>query len=103
MKIQGGNGGPLRPDRSRDLSTPSVDNRERATEQASKRTPSQVEKFDRVEISDAGRAKAAQLEPTTPGSEQRLAEVRRRVLNGAYDADAVVGEVARRIMDRGDV
>jgi anti-sigma28 factor (negative regulator of flagellin synthesis) len=99
MKIQGGNGGPLRPDRARDVSTQPVDARERA----SQRTPSQVEKFDRVEISDAGRAKAAQLEPTTPGTEQRLAEVRRRVISGAYDADAVVGEVARRIIDRGDV
>ncbi|MCC6928884.1 MAG: flagellar biosynthesis anti-sigma factor FlgM [Gemmatimonadaceae bacterium] len=103
MKIQGGNGGPIRPDRSRDLSTQSVDQQGRAIDPANTRTPAQVEKFDRVEISDAGRAKAAQLEPTTPGTEQRLAEVRRRVLNGAYDADAVVGEVARRIIERGDV
>ena len=99
MKIQGGNGGPIRPDRARDVSTQPVDARERA----SARTPSQVEKVDRVEISDAGRAKAGQLEPTTQGSEQRLAEIRRRVISGAYDADAVVGEVARRIIERGDV
>lgn len=61
------------------------------------------EKLDRVEISDAGRARASSLEPTVPGTRERLAEVRRRVLTGAYNADAVVGEVARRIIDRGDV
>lgn len=99
MKIHGGNGGPQRPDRSRDVSIQPVDTRE----QGARRTPSHVEKFDRVEISDAGRAKAARLEPTSSGTRDRLAEVRQRVLNGAYDADAVVGEVARKIIDRGDV
>jgi len=98
MKINGGNRGPLRPDRSHEVSIQPVDQRE----QRGKRTPSQVEKFDRVEISDAGRAKASRLEPTTPATQERLAEIRRRVLSGAYDADAVVGEVARRIIDRGD-
>lgn len=98
MKIHG-NGGPQRPDRSRDVSIQPVEPRERDA----RRTPSQVEKFDRVEISDAGRAKASRLEPTSNGTSDRLAEVRRRVLNGAYDADAVVGEVARKIIDRGDV
>lgn len=99
MKIHGGNGGPQRPDRSREVSIQPVEPRERDA----KRTPSQVEKFDRVEISDAGRAKAARLEPTSSGASDRLAEVRKRVLSGAYDADAVVGEVARKIIDRGDV
>lgn len=99
MKIQGGNTGPLRPDRSRDVHILPVDQRDKSSE----RTPSQVEKHDRVEISDAGRAKATKLEPTAAGENGRLAEVRRRVMSGAYDADGVVGEVARRILDRGDV
>ena len=99
MKIPGSNGGPLRPDRSRDVSIQSTDQRERA----GARTPSQIEKLDRVEISDAGRAKASTLEPTSSGTNERLAEVRRRVMTGAYNADAIVGEVARRIIDRGDV
>jgi hypothetical protein len=64
MKIQGGQGGAQRPERTREVSTQPVEPRERRD----KRTPSQVEKYDRVEISDA-----------------------------------VVGEVARRIIDRGDV
>ncbi|MEP7383354.1 MAG: flagellar biosynthesis anti-sigma factor FlgM [Gemmatimonadota bacterium] len=99
MKIEGGTGGPLRPDRSREVSIQPIDPRERD----GKRTPSQVEKYDRVEISDAGRAKSARLEPTSSGTRDRLAEVRLRVISGAYHADAVVGEVARRIIDRGDV
>ncbi len=98
MKIQGGNGGPQRSDPSREVSIQPIDQRERG----GNRIPSQVEKFDRVEISDAGRAKAARLEPTSSGASDRLAEVRLRVLSGAYHADAVVGEVARRIIDRGD-
>lgn len=99
MKIHGGNGGPLRPDRAREVTTQPVEPRERG----GTHTPSQVEKYDRVEISNAGRQKASHLEQTTPGTPERLAEVRRRVLNGAYDTDVVVGEVARRIIDRGDV
>lgn len=98
MKIPGGTGGPQRPERTRDVTTQPVEPRERRE----KRTPSQVEKYDRVEISDAGRAKAARLEPTESGTTERIAEVRRRVISGAYNADAVVGEVARRIVDRGD-
>jgi len=99
MKIHGGHGGPQRPERTRDVTTQPVEPRERREQ----RTPSHVEKYDRVEISNAGRAKAARLEPTGVGTTERLAEVRRRVLSGAYDADGVVGEVARRIIDRGHV
>ena len=32
-----------------------------------------------------------------------LQDIRQRVLQGAYDTDSVVGEVARRILDRGDI
>ena len=99
MKIQGGNTGPLRPDRSREVHSLPVESRESTGRQ----TPSQIDKLDRVEISDAGRAKTAKLEPTSPGAADRLAEIRRRVLSGAYDTDVIVGEVARRIIDRGDV
>ncbi len=99
MKIQGGNNGPMRPDRSRDVSIQPTD----ARDQGGKRTPANIEKLDRVEISDAARAKASRPESTTPATQERLAEVRRRVLGGAYDADTVVGEVAKRIIDRGDV
>ena len=99
MKIQGGNNGPLRPERARDVHGLPVDQRDRANE----RPPSQIETYDRVELSDAGRAKSSKLEPTTAGEKGRLAEIRRRLRTGAYDADIVVSEVAQRILDSGDV
>ena len=34
---------------------------------------------------------------------ERLSAIRERILRGAYDTDEVVGEVARRILDRGDL
>ncbi len=98
MKINSGNSGPLRPDRARDV--PSTGD---ATAGRGARTPAQIEKLDRVEISDAGRAKSTNLTPADPNSAERLAQIRQRVLQGAYDADKVVGEVAQRILDRGDV
>lgn len=99
MKIPGDNNGPRRSDRSREVNILPVETRKPSIT----RRPSQVEKHDRVEISDAGRARTMRLEPTASGEVGRLAEVRRRVMTGAYDADGVVGEVARRILDRGDV
>lgn len=48
---------------------------------------------DSVEISDAGRAQAA----------SRVADIRQRILAGAYDATHVIDTVARRILQRGDI
>lgn len=56
---------------------------------------------DSVELSEAGRAKAA--ESVSDPRAARLLEIRQRILHGAYDTDAVVAEVARRIIDRGDL
>ncbi len=102
MKINSGNTGPLRPapppDRARDVQSTGD-----ATSSRGARTPAQIEKLDRVEISDAGRAKATNLAPADPNSAERLAQIRQRVLQGAYDVDKVVGDVAQRILDRGDV
>jgi hypothetical protein len=61
---------------------------------------------DRVEISDAGRALAAQGPEATPAegmSPERLAELRQRVLGGAYNSLAVVDQIARRMLQSGDV
>ena len=60
---------------------------------------------DSVDISDAGRALAARggqsgtstLDPT------RAAQIRERVLNGAYDTLEVVDAVARRVLSSGDL
>lgn len=54
---------------------------------------------DSVEISDAGRALSGK-EPLSP---DRVAEVRQRILAGAYNATQVVDTVARRILQRGDI
>ena len=92
MKINGGNNGPIRPDGARN-DRGSVTDR---TEQGGVSTT----RVDTVEISDAGRAKAAE---STSTRSPRLQEIRERILRGAYDTDVVVAEVARRILDRGDL
>lgn len=62
---------------------------------------------DQVQISDAGRALAAQIEgKATPGeglTAERTAEIRQRIYEGAYNSVEVVEEVARRMLARGDI
>ncbi len=64
-------------------------------------------RVDRVEISDAGRALAAQRggesEASGAMSAERLAELRQRVLGGAYNSLDVVDQVARRMLQSGDI
>lgn len=60
---------------------------------------------DKVQISDAGRALAAQgsenaHETLTP---ERIAEVRERIMSGAYNSLEVVDQVARRMLASGDI
>jgi len=96
MKINGGNSGPIRPDAT------ARDERSAGTTKAG--ANANTNRVDTVEISDAGRAKAA--ESTTAAGDARsarLQDIRERILRGAYDTDEVVGEVARRILDRGDL
>lgn len=68
-------------------------------------TPAQ--RSDQVQISDAGRALAAQIEgKRAPGGElsaDRISEIRQRVLSGAYNSTEVVNEVARRLLASGDI
>jgi anti-sigma28 factor (negative regulator of flagellin synthesis) len=94
MKINGGNNGPIRPDAARDERLPVSD------KTSSSATLARV---DKVEISEAGRAKAAETIAPNGSRQARLQEIRERILQGAYDTDEVVGEVARRILDRGDL
>ena len=94
MKINGGSNGPIRPDAATSERGKTADK----TDQNATATKSRI---DSVEISDAGRAKAAQS--TREARSPRLQEIRDRILRGAYDTDEVVAEVARRILDRGDL
>ena len=57
---------------------------------------------DSVQISDAGRALSTG-EAGGSLTPERVAELRRRVLEGAYNANHVVNQVAKRILERGDV
>jgi negative regulator of flagellin synthesis FlgM len=66
------------------------------------------DRSDRVQISDAGRALSESLKPAGAEnaaelSPERVAEIRKRLLEGAYESVHVVDEVARRILGRGDV
>jgi negative regulator of flagellin synthesis FlgM len=66
------------------------------------------DRSDKVQISDAGRALAESLKPAgrendAELSPERVAEIRKRLLEGAYESVHVVDEVARRILGRGDV
>lgn len=63
---------------------------------------------DRVEISDAGRAAAAQLsEPGAVDAEklsvERVEEIRGRIATGLYDTPEIQEEVVRRMLDAGDL
>lgn len=101
MKVNNGNSGPIRPDGPRE---PSAARGASKTPVAGGRTtPAPVDRLDRVEISNAGRALASKVEPLPRGTEDRIAQIRQRVLAGAYDTDTVVADVARRIIERGDL
>jgi hypothetical protein len=64
---------------------------------------------DKVQISDAGRALAAQANeaaganPKGELTAERVSEVRQRILEGAYNSLDVVDEVARRMLAHGDI
>ena len=63
-------------------------------------------RHDHVQISDAGRAKAAEASDASSAAgldPQRASDIRRKVLEGAYNSVNVVDTVARRILERGDV
>lgn len=67
------------------------------------RPASPVTRADSVQISEAGRELAARGGEGPELSPERIAEVRRRILEGAYSSTAVVGQVAQNILARGDV
>lgn len=65
---------------------------------------SAVDRSDKVQISDAGRALAARGADAPGGLDPaRAASIRGRVLSGAYDTLEVVDSVARRLLDSGDL
>jgi anti-sigma28 factor (negative regulator of flagellin synthesis) len=104
MKVNGRNLEGIRPEQAKPV-------RETTAESVAKQPAKpdvKPERSDKVQISDAGRAMAESLQPTGAEnaaelSPERVAEIRRRLLEGAYESVHVVDEVARRILGRGDV
>jgi anti-sigma28 factor (negative regulator of flagellin synthesis) len=95
MKISKNTFDPIRPTPSSD---PAVLRRAQNAASARSGTPVQS---DSVSISDAGRRlTAGQAESIDP---ERVAELRTKVLNGAYNTLDVVEQVSRRILQRGDL
>jgi anti-sigma28 factor (negative regulator of flagellin synthesis) len=94
MKIKGGGSGPIRSDATRDERIPGQNKTDAGGSRA---------RVDKVEISTAGKARAAGSAAAPNARAARLQDIRERILRGAYDTDEVVGEVARRILDRGDL
>jgi negative regulator of flagellin synthesis FlgM len=95
MKINGGYFEPLRPTPN---GTPAVQRPVQDVPQPNAVRPS---RSDSVQISSEGRRmQAQQAEAFDP---ERIAELRTKVLTGAYNTLDVVDQVARRILTRGDL
>lgn len=96
MKIYGSNAEPVRPEPLREAQR-NVGEPERAGS-----TP---QRDDQVQISDAGRALAAQVvaEPGEELAPEQIAAIRKRILAGAYDSLEVIDEVARKMLASGDI
>lgn len=65
--------------------------------------PATTPAHDSVVISDAGRALSAQGPQVSDLDPQKEAQIRQRIVDGAYDSLEIVDQVARRILDSGDL
>jgi anti-sigma28 factor (negative regulator of flagellin synthesis) len=102
MRINGSIFDPLRPDRATPHVSPAVP---RPGDPGGPNPTTGPTKSDSVQISDAGRSMAGRLEKQQQDAfdPERVAELRTKVLNGAYNTLDVVDQVARRIISRGDI
>lgn len=62
-----------------------------------------VAQSDSVQISDAGRARAASDTAVSGLDPDRVAQIRKNILDGAYNSLDVVDAVAHRILASGDL
>lgn len=102
MYINSSSFDPLRPDRA----SPGVGPAEpRPVDPVGQVPAPSQNKSDSVQISDAGRSLAGrmELEQRAAFDPERVAEIRTKVLTGAYNTLDVVDQVARRILTRGDL
>ena len=96
MKINNGYSNDVTPRGTRAVADPA--NLDRAASTGTASDAQQAGPRDSVEISAAGLAasKGATL------NDQRIAQIRQNVLQGAYDSSNVVEQVARKILTSGD-
>ncbi|MDZ7630642.1 MAG: flagellar biosynthesis anti-sigma factor FlgM [Gemmatimonadaceae bacterium] len=73
----------------------------RRTETAAS-TPERVRQ-DTVTFSDEARALASGSSTRAASSSERVEDVKQRILMGAYNTAEMAGEVAKRILQRGDL
>jgi hypothetical protein len=91
---------PIRPDRPVSPVAPTNPQGQSAT------TPvAPVPKTDSVQLSESGKSMSRKLDAEFRDTldPERTMELRRKVLEGAYNTLDVVDQVARRIMQRGDL
>ena len=103
MQIHSKGTGPLTPETH---SAPRADKADKLSGQTPAAGSVAVDRTDKVEISDAGRALAARETDRTvqAGLDPiRASHIRHRVLSGAYDTLDVVDTVARRLLQSGDL
>jgi len=103
MQIHSKGTGPLTPETH---SAQRSDNADKASAAQNAPVTSSIDRSDKVQISDAGRALAARETDRTvqAGLDPiRASHIRNRVLSGAYDSLDVVDTVARRLLQSGDL
>lgn len=74
----------------------------RANKQADAQ-PQRTTPRDSVSISAEARKLAEQAAPEATLSPERAADIRKKILDGAYNSAEMAGEVAKRILASGDV
>jgi len=104
MKINGSIFDPLRPDRNTATDSARAARDGGAAKPVAPVTPVSARR-DSVQISDSARTLASRAESNERArmDPERVAELRQKVYEGAYNALDVVDQVARRILTRGDI
>lgn len=91
---------PIRPDRAASPVAPPT-----PQGQAAPTPVAPIARTDSVQLSESGKSLARQLAPEARDTlaPERIAELRRKVFEGAYNTLDAVDQVARRIVQRGDL
>ncbi len=107
MKIQGTGIDLRRSELARQVQTQAESGKKQGADSS---TAAAAPRSDQVQISSAGRAlasqaaisagHAAEAEGLSPA---RVAEIRGRILQGAYNSVEIVDQVARKMLERGDI